>query len=109
MPNLVVISTSAVPDYVRGSLSRWLTEPAPGLYVGAISARVRDELWKQVTDAIGDGAAICVHPADNEQNYTIATAGEQRRRVLDFDGLNLIGFHTTPDPEPMLQNEQLPF
>lgn len=107
MPNLVVISTSAVPDYVRGSLSRWLTEPAPGLYVGSISARVRDELWKQVTDAIGDGAAVCVHPADNEQNYTIATAGEQRRRVLDFDGLNLIGFQTMP--EPPVQTEQQPF
>ncbi|GAB2679667.1 hypothetical protein GCM10027271_46120 [Saccharopolyspora gloriosae] len=67
MSNLVVISTTAVPDYVRGSLSRWLTEPAPGLYVGSISARVRDELWNQVADAIGDGAAVCVHPTDNEQ------------------------------------------
>lgn len=107
MPNLVVISTSAVPDYVRGSLSRWLTEPAPGLYVGSLSARVRDELWDQVTGAIGDGAAVCVYPAENEQRYIITTAGEQRRRVLDFDGLNLIGFQTMPDLEP--QNEQLPF
>lgn len=107
MPNLVVISTSAVPDYVRGSLSRWLTEPAPGLYVGSLAARVRDELWQQVTDAVGDGAAVCIHPADNEQRYTITTAGDQRRQVLDFDGLNLIGFTTQNKPLP--QNEQPPF
>jgi len=49
-----------------------------------------------------------VHPpADNEQRYTITTAGEQRRHVLDFDGLELIGFRTPTTPEP--QNEQLPF
>lgn len=107
MPNLVVISTTAVPDYVRGSLSRWLTEPAPGLYVGSISARVRDELWNQVCDAVGEGSAVCIHPADNEQRYTITTTGEQRRRVLDFDGLTLIGMQQAPDPEP--HNEQLPF
>ncbi|MEU6131375.1 type I-E CRISPR-associated endoribonuclease Cas2e [Saccharopolyspora sp. NPDC047091] len=108
MPNLVVISTTAVPDYVRGSLSRWLTEPAPGLYVGSISARVRDELWNQVADAIGDGAAVCVHPADNEQRYTITTAGQRRRSVLDFEGLQLIGFHELAYAEGS-ENEQLPF
>lgn len=107
MPNLVVISTSAVPDYVRGSLSRWLTEPAPGLYVGSVSARVREELWNNVTEAVGDGAAVCVYPVDTEQRYTVLTAGEQRRRVLDFDGLALIGFEAASPPSP--PNEQLPF
>ncbi|GAA3757400.1 type I-E CRISPR-associated endoribonuclease Cas2e [Salinactinospora qingdaonensis] len=92
MPNLVVISTTAVPDYVRGSLSRWLTEPTPGLYVGSVSARVRDKLWETVSTAVGDGAAVCVHPADNEQRYIIKTAGERRRRVTDFEGLQLIEF-----------------
>ncbi|MEY8040060.1 type I-E CRISPR-associated endoribonuclease Cas2e [Saccharopolyspora cebuensis] len=108
MPNLVVISTTAVPDYVRGSLTRWLTEPAPGLYVGSISARVRDELWTQVAAAVGDGAAVCVHPTDNEQRYTITTAGQRRRSVLDFEGLELIGFHQHPAPQDH-GNEQLPF
>jgi CRISPR-associated protein Cas2 len=42
---MIVIATTAVPDHVRGALSRWLIEPAPGLYVGTVSARVRDELW----------------------------------------------------------------
>ncbi|APU15565.1 type I-E CRISPR-associated endoribonuclease Cas2e [Actinoalloteichus fjordicus] len=92
MANLIVISTTAVPDYVRGSLSRFLTEPAPGLYVGSVSARVRDLLWEAVSAAVGDGAAVCVHPAENEQRYIIKTAGERRRHIADFDGLQLIEF-----------------
>lgn len=109
MPNLVVISTTAVPDYVRGSLSRWLTEPAPGLYVGSISARVRDTLWEQVSEAVGDGAAVCVHPADNEQHYVVKTAGQRRRRTMDFDGLQLIAFGDSNPPWQVHQNEQPPF
>ncbi|ASO20762.1 CRISPR-associated protein Cas2 [Actinoalloteichus hoggarensis] len=95
MANLIVISTTAVPDYVRGSLSRFLTEPAPGLYVGSVSARVRDLLWEAVSEAVGDGAAVCVHPADNEQRYIVKTAGRRRRRVMDFDGFQLIEFRDT--------------
>jgi|SRR5690625_1279920 len=92
MPNMVVISTTAVPDHVRGALSRWLTEPAAGLYVGTVSAKVRDRLWDAVSASVGDGAAVCVHPADNEQRCVIKTAGERRRRVVDFEGLQLIAF-----------------
>lgn len=92
MGTMIVLSTTAVPDYVRGSLTRWLTEPAPGLYVGTVSARVRDELWKAVSEAVGEGAAVLVHPATTEQGFTIKTAGERRRRIVDFDGLQLVRF-----------------
>ncbi|PRW64776.1 type I-E CRISPR-associated endoribonuclease Cas2e [Actinopolyspora mortivallis] len=107
MPNLVVISTTAVPEYVRGSLSRWLTEPAPGLYVGSISAKVRDHLWHQVSAAVDEGTAVCVYPANNEQRYIVETAGQQRRRIIDYDGLQLIALD--PIHHPHAQNEQLPF
>jgi len=92
MSNMVVISTTAVPDHVRGALTRWMTEPAPGFYVGTVSAKVRDRLWDAVAASVGEGAAVCVHPADNEQRYLIRTAGDRRRQVVDFDGLQLILF-----------------
>jgi CRISPR-associated protein Cas2 len=92
MPNMVVISTTAVPDHVRGALTRWLTEPAPGLYVGTVSARVREGLWSAVAASVGDGAAVCVHPAENEQRYQIRTAGKRRRNIFDSDGLQLVRF-----------------
>lgn len=103
MGALIVISTTAVPDHVRGALTRWLTEPAPGLYVGTVSARVRGELWSAVAASVQDGAAVCVHPATNEQGFLIKTAGQRRRHVADFDGLQLIRFlpqEPTPPNNP---------
>jgi CRISPR-associated protein Cas2 len=98
--NLTVISTTAVPDHVRGALSRWMLEPTPGLYVGTLSAKVREELWAVVAASVADGAAVLIHPADNEQRFSIHTAGERRRTSVDFDGLTLIALNPAePDNE----------
>ncbi|MFK0050233.1 type I-E CRISPR-associated endoribonuclease Cas2e [Streptomyces sp. NPDC090741] len=90
MPSMVVLATTAVPDHLRGALSRWTTEVVPGIFVGSVSARVRDELWKQVTAVVGDGQAVLIHPAPTEQGYALRTAGTRRRIPVDFDGLTLI-------------------
>ena len=100
MANMVVIDTTAVPDHVRGALTRWLTEPAPGLYVGTVSTRVREELWKIVAASVGPGMAVCIHPDDNEQHYTIRTAGQRRRSIFDSDGLQLVRFTAQDLPGP---------
>ncbi|MBS2547458.1 type I-E CRISPR-associated endoribonuclease Cas2 [Catenulispora sp. NL8] len=93
MANLTVINTSAVPAYVRGALSRWMLEPAPGLYVGTLSAKVREELWAVVSASVSDGAAVLVYPADTEQRFAIQTAGTWRREVVDFEGLALVALN----------------
>ncbi len=62
MSSMVVIATTAVPDHLRGALSRWTSEVVPGIFVGSVSARVRDELWNAVTEVVGTGAALLVHP-----------------------------------------------
>jgi CRISPR-associated protein Cas2 len=92
MPSLMVLAVTAVPPSVRGAISRWLIEAAPGLYLGSVSARVRDELWMAVADVIGEGAAVCAFPDDSEQGYRLRTAGERRREPVDFDGLTLVKF-----------------
>ncbi|MGW5788079.1 type I-E CRISPR-associated endoribonuclease Cas2e [Streptomyces sp. NPDC003757] len=90
MPSMLVIATTAVPDHLRGALSRWTSEVVPGIFVGSVSARVRDQLWQAVSETVGDGAAVLVHPAPTEQGYAIRTAGSRRRVPEDFDGLTLI-------------------
>lgn len=92
MANMVVVDTTDVPDHVRGALTRWLTEPAPGLYVGTVSSRVREELWRTVAASVGTGMAVCIHPDDNEQRYTVRTAEQRRRSIFDSDGLQLVRF-----------------
>jgi CRISPR-associated protein Cas2 len=93
---MVVIATTAVPDHLRGALSRWTSEVVPGIFVGSVSARVRDELWHAVTEVVGNGAAVLVHPADTEQGYAVRTAGTRRRVPVDFDGLTLIRMTAAP-------------
>ena len=100
MSNLTVIHTTAVPDHVRGALTRWMLEPAPGLYVGTLSAKVREELWSVVSASVGEGAAVLVHPAANEQRFAVRTAGERRRHTVDLDGLLLVAFHPGDVPSP---------
>ncbi|MGW7466987.1 type I-E CRISPR-associated endoribonuclease Cas2e [Streptomyces xantholiticus] len=90
MPSMVVIATTAVPDHLRGALSRWTSEVVPGIFVGSVSARVRDELWRLVSETVGNGAAVLIHPAATEQGYAIRTAGTRRRVPVDLDGLTLI-------------------
>ena len=90
MANLVVITTTAVPDHVRGALTRWMIEPKAGCYVGTLSARVREELWRVVSASLGEGSAVCIHPSDNEQRFLVRTAGPQRREVVDYEGLQLV-------------------
>jgi CRISPR-associated protein Cas2 len=77
-----------------------MIEPAPGLYVGTLSAKVREELWAVVAASVREGAAVLVHPTDNEQRFAIATAGERRRTPVDVDGLTLIALNPIePDNE----------
>lgn len=99
MPSMVVLATTAVPDHLRGALSRWTIEVVPGIFVGTVSARVRDELWKAVCDTVADGAALLVHPAPTEQGFALRTAGTRRRVPIDFDGLTLIRM-TAPLRQP---------
>lgn len=100
MAALIAISTTAIPDHVRGALTRWLIEPTPGLYVGTVSARVRDELWNAVAMTVADGAAVLIHPDNNEQGFTLRTTGTRRREIVDLDGLQLIRFNAQELQDP---------
>ncbi|WP_369359768.1 type I-E CRISPR-associated endoribonuclease Cas2e [Streptomyces sp. cg2] len=92
MASMIVLSTTAVPDHLRGALTRWLLEVTPELYVGTVSARVRDELWTSVAACTGDGMSVLAYPSNNEQGFELRTAGTRRWHPTDFDGLTLIAF-----------------
>ncbi len=46
---MVVIILESVPTSVRGELTRWLLELHAGVFVGNISAMVRDKLWEMIS------------------------------------------------------------
>lgn len=86
---MTVVVLVGAPPGLRGHVTRWLVEVSPGVYVGNPSARVRELLWKKVTERIGDGQAILIYSARNEQRWLAETAGRDRWRPVDFDGLIL--------------------
>lgn len=86
---MTVVVLSKVPPGLRGHLTKWLMEIAPGVYVGRVSARVRDELWQQVLDMMAQGEALMVESAQNEQGMTFRSH-RHPWTAEDFDGVTLV-------------------
>lgn len=86
---MTVIVLTAVPPALRGVLTRWLFEIAPGVFVGHVSARVRELLWSRIIEGLGRGRAILVHSARNEQHLDFRTFGHDWEPV-DFEGITLM-------------------
>lgn len=87
---MVVVILESVPASVRGELTRWMLELRAGVFVGDLSAMVRDTLWKTICGKLRKGAGILVHNAANEQGFAMRFYGETSRELEDFDGLKLI-------------------
>ena len=87
---MVVLVVERVPVSLRGELTRWLLEVRAGVFVGDVSALVREKLWELVTEKARDGAAVLVHNADSEQSFAMRLHGEPSRDIAEFDGLYLV-------------------
>jgi CRISPR-associated protein Cas2 len=87
---MVVLILERVPESLRGELSRWLLEPHAGVFVGTVSAAVRDKLWERTCAAMAGGAGMLIHTARNEQGFEIRFWGATRRSVFDWEGLKLV-------------------
>lgn len=86
---MTVIVLIAAPEGLRGHLTRWMVEVSAGIFVGNPSKRIRDRIWTLLANRIGDGQAVLVEPAANEQGWAVRTAGKDRWYPVDFDGLIL--------------------
>jgi len=94
---VVVIVLTVVPPGLRGHLTRWLLEIAPGVFVGHASARVRDLLWERVVEYSGQGRALMVVSSRSEQRLAFRVH-EHDWQQEDFDGLTLM---RRRPPKPM--------
>jgi CRISPR-associated protein Cas2 len=87
---MVVIILERVPTSLRGELTRWMLEPRTGVFVGKVSAMVRDRLWEKVCSSMRGGAGMLVYSSDNEQGFSMRFWGSTSRWVSDFEGLTLV-------------------
>lgn len=87
---MVVLILERVPPGLRGELTRWFLEPKAGVFVGKVSAMVRDRLWDKACGQAKDGGCMMIHAGDNEQGYRIRSLGGTTRSIEDFEGLFLV-------------------
>jgi CRISPR-associated protein Cas2 len=96
---MLVIVVENVPHRLRGRLAVWLIEIRAGVYVGDLSAKVREMLWSQIEQGIEEGNAIMTWSTNTESGFDFMTLGKNRRLPIEFDGLKLVSFYPVEDPK----------
>ncbi|MFT3969633.1 MAG: type I-E CRISPR-associated endoribonuclease Cas2e [Micropruina sp.] len=100
---MVVLVLTACPVGLRGHVTRWLLEVAPGVFCGRVSAKVREELWSRVVEMSKDGRALMVFSRRGDQGMDFRVHHHDWEPV-DFDGVRLIrrpeGAVTAPSMRP---------
>ena len=87
---MVVLILERVPVTLRGELSRWMIEPRAGVFVGKLSAVVRDLLWEKASKGAKGGAGILLFESKTEQGFSVRSFGEPDRELRDWEGLMLV-------------------
>ena len=86
---MTVLVMENVPPSLRGECTRYLLEVKAGVFIGTLSAAVREKLWETVKEKSSGGNCLLAYATNNEQGFTMITFGDPRRTVIDFDGLQL--------------------
>jgi CRISPR-associated protein Cas2 len=86
---MLTLTLTDCPAGLRGDLTKWLLEIAAGVYVGNVSARVRDELWHRIVETCKNGRAVLAYDTNNEQGLDFKVHGSTWEPI-DFDGIKLI-------------------
>ncbi len=89
---MVVVVTENCPPRLRGRLAVWLLEVRAGVYVGDVSARVRDMIWEQLEAGLESGNVVMAWKTNNDSGFDFKTLGLNRRIPIERDGIKLVSF-----------------
>ena len=87
---MTVLILERVPASLRGELSRWMIEPRTGVFVGKVSALVRERLWDKARLGAKEGAGMLLYSSATEQGFLAHSFGETTRDLVDWEGLTLV-------------------
>ncbi|WP_312952659.1 type I-E CRISPR-associated endoribonuclease Cas2e [Superficieibacter sp.] len=90
--SMLVVVTENVPPRLRGRMAVWLLEIRAGVYVGDVSAKIREMIWEQVCGLADEGNVVMAWATNTESGFEFQTFGENRRIPVDLDGLRLVSF-----------------
>ncbi len=87
---MTILVMENVSASLRGECTRWMLEVKAGVFIGTISAAVRDRLWEMVKSRAENGSCLLAYTTNNEQGYRMELCGDPKRGIVDLDGLQLI-------------------
>jgi len=103
---MIVVVLSVTPEKLRGELTRWLLEISTGVYVGHLTARVRERLWSRILEDVARGRALMVWSARNEQRM-LFKVHNHAWVAEDLDGIVLMRRQTVESREFARENAEL--
>ena len=87
---MIIMILEKVPVSLRGELSRWLLEPRTGVFVGHVSAMVRDKLWEKCSKSAAAGGVLQAWSTNTEQRFQMRAMGDTSRQIVELEGLQFI-------------------
>jgi CRISPR-associated protein Cas2 len=67
-----------------------MLEVRAGIFVGTLTARVREKLWALVCRRNRLGGSVVIYRRSGEQGFMVETHGDTSRSLLDNEGLTLV-------------------
>lgn len=92
---MMVLMLEKVPRSLKGELCRWLIEPKTGVFVGQVSALVREKLWEKACKEAKEGSCLMIRSSNTEQGFSVEVYGDRNRIVSDWEGLSLVTVRKT--------------
>lgn len=94
---MMMLVLENVREGFRGEMTRWLLELRAGVYIGNVSAAVRDRLWEKAVNETREnrGSGLLVFSADTEQGFDIRITGMPTRQIIDMEGIKLVSMMQT--------------
>lgn len=90
---MLVVVTENVPPRLRGRMAVWLLEVRAGVYVGDVSARVREMIWNNLLEGHDGGNVVMAWGSNNDSGFEFQTLGPNRRLPVEWDDLKLVSFN----------------
>ncbi len=67
-----------------------MIEPKAGIFLGHLTARLRDKLWEKAVKGCKEGGCLQAWNSPNEQGFVVRTWGDTSRRIVEMEGLHLV-------------------
>ncbi len=96
---MTVMILERVTASTRGDLSRWMIEVKAGVFVGRLSALVRDNLWTRCLKLTenDDATLMQIWSTNNEQGFDLRVHNPKGRFPYENEGIWLV---MVADPDP---------